>query len=121
MPDYHTPPTHVHPRTKFTVTVDAFRALKSNTLIGFVTVTIPELHLRICDLTVHESHGKRWIGLPARPQVDRDGSVRRDERGKVAYAPTMQFTDAATRARFSERVIAALLEFAPTAFDEEAA
>ena len=47
--------------------------------------------------------------------------MRRDELGKTAYSPVLEFTDKATRDAFSARVIAALLEFALAAFDGEAA
>src|SRR5262249_54051215 len=107
--------------SKFTVIVDGFKPVRSNTLFGFCSVTIPELHLKISDLTVHAKDESRWVGLPARPQIDGSGNVRRDDRGKVAYSPILEFTDRATRTAFSERVIASLLEFAPAAFDEEAA
>jgi hypothetical protein len=86
-----------------------------------VTVTIPELRLKIIDLSVHQKHESRWASLPAKAQIDRSGNVRRDDRGKVAYTPVLEFTDKATRSAFSEGVIASLLEFAPAAFDDEAA
>jgi hypothetical protein len=34
----------------------------------------------VYDLTVHEKNGKRWIGLPAKPQVERSGCVDRETR-----------------------------------------
>jgi hypothetical protein len=105
--------------TQLTIVVEGFKPLRSNTLYDFVTITIPEMHMRIVDLTVHESHGKRWIGMPGKPQLDRDGIVRKNERGKVAYTPVLQFTDKATLDAFGARVVAALLEFAPAAFEEE--
>ena len=107
--------------SKFTVKVENFKPLRSNTLFGFATIVLPELHLRILDATVHESHGKRWIGLPAKPQIDREGAVRRDDRGKIAYSAIQQFTDRTTSDAFSARAIAALLENFPDAFDDEAA
>lgn len=107
--------------SKFTVIVDGFQPVRANTLHGFCSITIPELHLRIHDLTVHAKNESRWVGLPARPQIDRSGTARRDDRGKVAYFPVLEFTDRATRTAFSERVIASLLEFAPAAFSEEEA
>ena len=109
---------------KLSVVVDSFKPMHSNTLFGFLTITIPELHLSICDLTAHQQGASRWIALPAKPQVNRDGTVRRDDRGKIAYTPVLTFTDRKTREAFSARVITALLEFAPAAFapsDEEAA
>jgi hypothetical protein len=107
--------------SKFTVRVDGFKPLRSNTLVGFCTVVIPELHLRIIDLPVHEKNESRWASLPAKAQIDRSGNVRRDERGKIAYSSVIEFTDKATREAFSARVITSLLEFAPAAFDEDAA
>jgi hypothetical protein len=107
--------------SKLTVQVDAFKPLRSNTLVGFCSVTVTELHLKIYDLSVHEKNESRWVGLPGKAQINRDGQVRKDERGKVLYTPTIEFTDKPTRDAFSARVMASLLEFAPTAFDEEAA
>lgn len=92
---------------------------RSNTLFGFVTIRIPALHLRIVDLTVHQKNESRWVGMPGKPQVDREGNVRRDDRGKVLYTSVLEFTDKATRDAFSARVIESLLEFAPAAFDLE--
>jgi hypothetical protein len=106
---------------KLSVQVESFTPRRSNTLFGFATVFIPEMHLRIFDLSVHEKNGKRWASLPSKPWVDRDGVAKRGDDGKIIYVPTIQFTDFATRDAFSDRVIAALLEFAPAAFDDEAA
>jgi hypothetical protein len=107
--------------SKLTVQVESFKPLRSNTLFGFVTLLVPEVHLRIHDATVHESHGRRWIGLPGKAQIGRDGNTRRDDRGKLLYTPVVQFTDRATSDAFSARAIAALLADYPDAFDEEAA
>jgi hypothetical protein len=67
---------------------------------------------------VHESKGRRWVGLPAKPQIGRDGVARRDARGKIAYTPVLQFTDRETSNAFSARVIDVLLERFPDAFTD---
>ena len=85
--------------------------------LGLCTVLIPEVRLRIIDVTVFQSHGKRWCGLPGRPNIDKDGQARRDDRGKVAYSPVIQFIDRDVGDAFSDRVIEALLEAYPRAFD----
>jgi hypothetical protein len=103
---------------KLSVRVENFTRRRSNTLYGFADVLIPQLHLRIRELTVHESHGRRWVGLPGRPQIDRDGAARRDDRGKVAYRPVLEFIDRETGDAFSARALEALLERYPRAFDE---
>jgi hypothetical protein len=99
------------------VQVEGFKPLRSNTLYGFCDIAIPEMLLRIFDLTVHEKNGKRWASLPSKPQITREGTARKD-RGKTAYSPVLEFTGSATRSAFSDRVIASLLEFAPAAFDD---
>ena len=108
-----------HP-DKLSIEIDSFKPQRSNTLYGFATILIPALHLRIFDCTVHEKGVARWIGLPAKPQVTKEGVVRKDDRGKTAYSPVLEFTDRATRDAFSQRVLARLLEQHPHAFDEEA-
>jgi hypothetical protein len=107
--------------TKFAVEVETFKPLRSNTLFGFCSVLLPELHLTIHDLTIHESNDKRWIGLPGKAWVDRDGNVKRGENGKILYAPVLEFTDKETRDAFAARVLASLLTRFPHVFDEVAA
>lgn len=107
--------------TKLSVVVEGFKPLHSNTLYGFATIVVPELHLRVCDISVHEKNGKRWASLPSKPQIDRSGTVRKGDNGKPLYVPVIEFVDRATRAAFSAKVIASLLEFAPSAFETEVA
>ena len=107
--------------SKLTIQVENFKPLRSNTLFGFVDVLIPQLHLRIREVTVHDSHGRKWIGLPAKPQITRDGQARRDEHGKIAYSSIIQFTDRGTSNAFAQRVIEELLAAYPNAFGDEAA
>jgi hypothetical protein len=106
-------------RPRLTVKVEDCRPWRSNTLVAFCAVLIPELRLRIINLTVHESHGRRWATLPGKPQLDKDGAARRDDRGKVQYTPVVQFLVRDTGDAFSERVIEAVLKAYPRAFDAE--
>jgi hypothetical protein len=103
---------------KLTVTCEGFHPLYRNTLRGFASITIHELKLTIHDIAIHEKNESRWAQLPAKPQV-RDGELIRDDIGKIQYLPVLEFTSRAVRDAFSERVITALLEFAPAAFDKE--
>ena len=103
---------------KLTVRVESFKPLRRGSLLGFVDLVIPQIRLRVREASVHQSRGRRWVGLPAKPQIDREGRVRQDDRGKTAYVNVLQFTDKATSDGFSERAIAALLEAYPHAFDE---
>jgi hypothetical protein len=109
------------PHDKLAVEVENFKAQRSKTLVGFCTVLLPQLHLRIHDVVVHEKNTSHWVGLPAKPWVGRDGVAKRGEGGKIMYAPVVEFTDRATRDAFSDRVITALLTAFPTAFDDQTA
>jgi hypothetical protein len=104
---------------KLSVIVDEFKPIHSNTLVGFVTVTIPELRLKIHDIGIHRKDESRWAALPGKPQLDRSGVARRGDNGKPLYTSVLEFTDAKTRSAFSHKVIASLLEFAPAAFEVE--
>lgn len=101
---------------KLSVVVENFSPIHRNSLRGFVQIKIPELHLKIRDISIHEVNDKRWIGLPGKPTLDRDGVAQRDDRNKIAYVPILQFTDRATNDAFAAKVIAELLIFAPAAF-----
>jgi hypothetical protein len=100
---------------KLSVVIETFTPRVANTLRGFCTIVVPELHLH--DIAVHTKGDSRWASLPAKPQVGRDGTVRKDNRGKPLYSPVLEFTDRETRDAFSHRVIEALEKFAPQAFD----
>lgn len=93
--------------SKLTVEIVEFKAMERNTLRGFVSVRIPAMRLTIRDCTVNESSGRRWVGLPGKAQIDRDGqTIRRD--GKVQYTPTCSFDSKDVGDAFSAAVIAAL-------------
>jgi hypothetical protein len=105
--------------SKLSIQIDSFKPLRSNTLFGFCDITVAEMHLKIRDLAVHEKNNSRWVGLPAKPIITRDGQVKRDERNKIVYSAILEFTDRETRDAFSDRVIAALLTRFPDAFSDE--
>jgi hypothetical protein len=93
-----------------------FRPLRKNTLLGFAEVHIAELDLSMKDIAIHEKNGSRWAAPPARPQLSKDGAAIRDDAGKVQYAPILEFGSRASRDRFSQQVIDAVLIRIPGAF-----
>lgn len=84
-----------------------WRPLKKNSLRGFATVRIGKA-LKVSDVSVHCSNGKRWASLPSKPQINKEGVVLKDDSGKVKYLPIVSWTDAESGDRFSEAVIAAV-------------
>ena len=86
-----------------------FRRCRKNTLIGFFDLVLPSgLILRGCAL--HLSHGRHWVGLPAKPYTDASGAA--------TWAAVVDFSDQATRARFQRQALRAALA---AAGDEAAA
>lgn len=106
---------------KLTITCTDFRPFSRNTLRGFATVHIDELKLTVHDIAVHQhANGSRWAALPSKPMIDRDGIAKRTSDGKIEYARLFSFDTRGVSDAFSAAVIAALIEFAPEAFDREA-
>ena len=85
-----------------------------NTLRGFVTLELPSgLILREC--TYHRAAtGAEWVGLPGRPQLDRDGRQRKDATGKSLYTPIVEFKGKERRERFQAAALAAVRELLAT-------
>jgi hypothetical protein len=105
---------------KFTITCTDFRPFRRNTLRGFATVHIDELKLTFHDIAIHQhDNGARWVGLPSKPIVDRDGNLKRTSEGKIEYAKLFGFDSRAVSDAFSAAVIASLLEHDAEAFDRE--
>lgn len=84
-----------------------WRSLKKNSLRGFATVRIGKA-LKVSDISVHCSNGKRWASLPSKPQINKDGVVLREDSGKIKYTPCVSWMDKESSERFSEAVIAAI-------------
>jgi hypothetical protein len=102
--------------TKMTVKCESFKPFRKNTLFGFAEILIAEIGLRIKDVTVFEKNGKRWASLPSKPML-KDNALIRDADGKGQYVNMLEFSDRDVRDAFSTAVIRAVLEYAPTAFD----
>jgi hypothetical protein len=72
--------------------------------------------LRIVDCPVLISNGRAWVSLPVKPQIV-DGRQRLNEAGKPAFLPVLGWRNRTLQDRFSEAVIALLLEQHPDALD----
>ena len=100
------------PRGKLSIVCAAWRPWHKNTLQGFASVEI---------VGVHESHGKFWAALPARPWVN-GLEVLTDDAGKIRYSTILEFSRREVRDAFSRAVVRAVCERFPDALAlEEAA
>jgi hypothetical protein len=66
------------------------RRFEKNTLKGFADLELTRVGLVIRDCAWHESHGKQWIGFPARPY---------DVNGERRWQPLVEFAQGAAAAR----------------------
>ena len=105
---------------KLTIVCRDFKPLHRNSLLGFATIEIVELHMRFFDVTIHQKGESRWAQLAAKPQIGKDGNVIRDSAGKIKYSAVTDFRDEATRKAFSHKVCEAVAAFAPDAFEKMA-
>ncbi len=97
--------------SKLPVECTGWHPCERNTLRGFADIFLPSLHLEIRDIAVHEMNEKRWVQLPARPQLDGNRELVRDQAGKIQYATIMRFRDRPTADAFSGAVITAIQDF----------
>ncbi len=88
------------------ISLTEWREMRRNSLRGFATVRIGGLVVR--DITVHNSHGKRWASFPSKPLLTPDGAARRDDAGKIKYVPVLEWSRRELSDEFSEAVIEAL-------------
>jgi hypothetical protein len=88
-----------------------WRPMPRNTLRGFVTLTLEPSGLRLHDCALHRNGDREWIGLPGKPQINRDGQQRKDPTtGKALYTPLVEVPDKDARERFQRAALAAVHE-----------
>lgn len=91
------------------ITATDWRPVHRNTLQGFVTLKLSPSGIALRECSLHEKDGKRWIGLPAKPQIDSEGRHRKDPTtGKGLYTAIVEITGKDERERFQEASLAAL-------------
>jgi hypothetical protein len=81
-------------------------------LRGFACVKLP-IGLRILDVPIRAGINGLWAGLPAKPEIDRDGRRKTDINGKPVYAEMLRWRDRALSDRFSRAVVALVRQAHP--------
>jgi hypothetical protein len=90
-----------------TIKILDWRPLEKGSLRGFAKVQFGS-GLQMSDVGIHVQGTKAWASPPSRPMIDRNGSVMRDETGKVRYSPVIGFFNHGTRSSWSRQIIAAM-------------
>jgi hypothetical protein len=87
-----------------------WRAMQRNTLQGFCTLHLEPSGLVLRDCSFYRTtDGREWVGLPARPQIDREGNYRQaPNMGKPAYIAIVEIPDKKRRERFQTAAVAAV-------------
>jgi len=112
-------PTLSLPQRAPGITCLAFKRHHAGTLRGFADLHLPGLRLKLFDCPTHEANGTRWVGLPAKPRLDRDKQLVREANGKPSYATVLQWDDDTVRKRFSAAAVEAVEAYDTLAFDGE--
>lgn len=97
------------------VTLREFRQVVKNSLRGFAVVELPS-GIVIHDISLHNSHGKTWAAMPAKPQMDGAGAIRQID-GKTQYKKIVEWRDRDLSDRFSVMVCDLVREQHPKALD----
>ena len=97
--------------SKTAVICTGWKAYEKNTLKGFADLWLRAARLNISGVAVHEKNGKRWVQLPARPQLDKDRNLVRDSDGKVQYAKVIDFDSREVADRFNAAALKAIEDF----------
>jgi hypothetical protein len=100
--------TSIHTAAQATVICIEWRPCERNTLRGFAKIKIPAWSLVIDGVAIHKRDDRQWAQLPSRPQIDKDGTLMREDDGKVKYAKIMEIDDKAKAWAFSDEVVAAV-------------
>ena len=96
---------------KAPVLCTAFKAYEKNTLRGFADLWLRAARLHVRGCAVHEKNGKRWVQLPARPQLDKDRNLVKGDGGKVAYATILEFDSREVADKFNAAALKAIEDF----------
>ena len=92
-----------------------WRPLRKNNLLGFAKIELPS-GMILADVTILIGERGPWASSPSKPMINADGHVLRDDRGKIRYAPIIEFTSKDVRNRFSNSVIEAMRLAHPEVF-----
>jgi len=90
----------------------SWQPFRKGPLRGFATVELP-IGLRIFDVPIRIGTRGLWAGLPAKPEIDRDGRRKTDINGKPVYAEVLRWRDGELSDRFSQAVIALVRQAHP--------
>jgi hypothetical protein len=100
------------------ILISDFKPLHRATLRGFFNAAMPS-DLVLHEVALHHRDGTWWVQPASKPMLSRDGTVLRDDAGKIRYSPIVSFRTKQARDRFNRAVLEALRATHPEAFAED--
>lgn len=85
------------------IEITDYKEHQKNSLLPFVDLLIVDVGAQLKGCTLHESNGKRWIGLPAKPYDKGDGTQ--------GWARMIDFPEREDYLAFQNAALAALQVF----------
>jgi hypothetical protein len=80
-----------------------------NTLVAFLTLRLSPSGVVLNECMLHRKENRSWIGLPSRPQTNKDGTPRIDPKtGKPAWQPIVEIPGKEERQRFQQAALVAV-------------
>ena len=94
---------------------------RTNTLRAILSVQVGKAQ-KISGVMVHVRGPSRWVCLPSKPRLDSTGMAQRDDRSKIRYDPTVEWTSKEVALKFRDALLEQLdADFPSTAALEEVA
>jgi hypothetical protein len=97
------------PASQLGIEILDFRPVERNTLRGFAKIKVRLWGGLVVDgIAIHTKNERSWAQLPAKPMLDRDGNVVREDDGRIRYVKMLGFDDRDVSDNFSRDVLNAL-------------
>ena len=100
------------------ISISNWKPLRRGALRGFVTATFPS-GMTVHEVSIMQSNGRAWASPPSKPMVGKDGKLLVENSGKAKYTPLIEFVSKSVRDRWSDAVLASLLDAHPGALRDE--
>jgi hypothetical protein len=87
--------------------VEDFTPMQKKSLVGFVTVRTPS-GMVFHECSVHKQNDSVWVSPASKAIITKDGTVLKDFRGRICYAPVISFETKYARDKWSAGIVEAL-------------
>jgi hypothetical protein len=91
------------------ITVEDFRTAFKSLLRRRFSADLARSGIVLRECPLHEKDGKRWIGLPSKPQIDSERRHRKHANGKGLRTTVVEISGEVERELFQEAPLAAVV------------